>query len=276
METRYAPDPVRFERMNTAEIRQHFLIDDLFAPGQVKLVYWHTDRMIIGSVTPTTAALALEAGQALRANYFAERREIGVINLGGEGQIRVDGVTYSLTKKDTLYIGRGSREIEFSSLAAANPALFYLVSLPAHQAYPAQLAKAEALEAAALGSQAEANQRKLYKVIHPEGIQSCQLVMGFTELAEGSIWNTMPAHTHERRSEVYLYFDLAPDAVVFHLLGQPTETRHIVVRNGQAALSPSWSIHSGAGTRNYTFVWAMGGENQAFSDMDGVKMEALR
>lgn len=276
METRYAPDPVRFERMNTAEIRQHFLIDDLFVPGQVKLVYWHTDRMIIGSVTPATTPLTLEAGQELRANYFAERREIGVINLGGEGQIRVDGATYSLSKKDTLYIGRGSREIEFSSQAAANPARFYLVSLPAHQVYPTQLAKAVAVEAAVLGSQAEANRRNLYKVIHPEGVQSCQLVMGFTELAEGSIWNTMPAHTHERRSEVYLYFDLAPDAVVFHLLGQPTETRHLVVRNGQAALSPSWSIHSGAGTRNYIFVWAMGGENQAFSDMDGVKMEALR
>jgi 4-deoxy-L-threo-5-hexosulose-uronate ketol-isomerase len=275
MEVRYAPDPPRFERMNTAEIRQHFLIEDLFAPGQVKLVYWHTDRMIIGSMTPTDTPLALEAGRELAANYFAERREIGVINIGGEGRITVDGVTYNLGKKDTLYIGRGSRQIEFSSLAAAQPALFYLISLPAHQTYPTQLARAEAVEAVALGSPAEANQRRLYKVIHPEGVQSCQLVMGFTQLAEGSIWNTMPAHTHERRSEVYLYFDLAAEAVVFHLLGQPTETRHLVVRNGQAALSPSWSIHSGAGTKNYTFVWAMGGENQAFSDMDPVKMEGL-
>ncbi|MCQ3975545.1 MAG: 5-dehydro-4-deoxy-D-glucuronate isomerase [Anaerolineae bacterium] len=275
MEVRYAPDPSRFERMNTAEIRQHFLIEDLFGPGQIKLVYWHTDRLIIGSVTPTNAPLALEAGRELAAAYFAERREIGVINIGGEGQITVDGVTYNLGKKDTLYIGRGSRQIEFSSLAATSPASFYLISLPAHQTYPTQLARAEAVEAVALGSPAEANQRRLYKVIHPEGIQSCQLVMGFTQLAEGSIWNTMPAHTHERRSEVYLYFDLATDAVVFHLLGQPTETRHLVVRNGQAALSPSWSIHSGAGTKNYTFVWAMGGENQAFSDMDAVKMEGL-
>lgn len=275
MEVRYAPDPTRFERMNTAEVRQHFLIEDLFAPGQIKLVYWHTDRLIIGSAAPTGSLLALEAGRELAANYFAERREIGVINIGGEGQITVDGATYNLGKKDTLYIGRGSRQIEFSSLSAANPALFYLISLPAHQTYPTQLARAETVEAVALGSPAEANQRQLYKVIHPEGIQSCQLVMGFTQLAEGSIWNTMPAHTHERRSEVYMYFDLAADAVVFHLLGQPTETRHLVVRNGQAALSPSWSIHSGAGTKNYTFVWAMGGENQAFSDMDPVKMEGL-
>lgn len=275
MEVRYAPDPSRFERMNTAEIRQHFLIEDLFILGQIKLVYWHTDRLIIGSVTPADAPLALEAGRELAANYFAERREIGVINIGGEGQITVDGVTYNLGKKDTLYIGRGSRPIEFSSVTATSPASFYLISLPAHQTYPTQLARAEAVEAVALGSPAEANQRRLYKVIHPEGIQSCQLVMGFTQLAEGSIWNTMPAHTHERRSEVYLYFDLAADAVVFHLLGQPSETRHLVVRNGQAALSPSWSIHSGAGTKNYTFVWAMGGENQAFSDMDAVKMEGL-
>jgi 4-deoxy-L-threo-5-hexosulose-uronate ketol-isomerase len=276
MEIRYAPDPTHFERMNTAEIRQNFLIDDLFAPGQVKLVYWHTDRLIIGSVAPTQSPLALEAGQELAANYFAERREIGVINIGGEGQIKVDSITYTLAKKDTLYIGRGSREIEFSSLTAASPALFYLISLPAHQTYPTQQASAEAAGAVALGSQAEANRRHLYKVIHPEGIPSCQLVMGFTQLVEGSIWNTMPAHTHERRSEVYMYFDLAPEAVVFHLMGQPHETRHIVVRNGQAALSPSWSIHAGAGTKNYTFVWAMGGENQAFSDMDGVKMEELR
>jgi 4-deoxy-L-threo-5-hexosulose-uronate ketol-isomerase len=276
METRYAPDPERFERMNTTEIRQNFLIDDLFTPGQLKLTYWHTDRMVIGGAVPTVEPLALEAGRELAADYFAERREIGVVNIGGDGQIKVDGETYPLAKPDTLYIGRGSREIEFASQNADNPAMFYLVSLPAHQTYPTRLAPADSVKPLRLGSQAEANQRALYKVIHPDGLQSCQLVMGFTEMAEGSIWNTMPAHTHERRSEVYLYFDLAPNAVVFHLLGRPTETRHIVVKNGQAALSPSWSIHSGAGTRNYTFIWAMGGENQAFTDMDAVKMEELR
>jgi 4-deoxy-L-threo-5-hexosulose-uronate ketol-isomerase len=262
--------------MNTGELRQNFLIDDLFTPGQVKLVYWHTDRAIIGSVVPVDVPLVLEAGRELAASYFAERREIGVINVGGVGQIKVDGVTYDLVKKDVLYIGRGSREIEFSSLDSTNPALFYLVSYPAHQVYPTRQAKIDEAEPANLGSQTEANKRTLYKVIHPEGMPSCQLVMGFTMLAEGSIWNTMPAHTHERRSEVYMYFDLASDAVVFHLMGQPAETRHLVIRNGQVALSPSWSIHAGAGTRNYTFVWAMGGENQAFSDMDGVKMERLR
>lgn len=275
MEVRYAPDAGSFARMDTTEIRQNFLIADLFVPGQIKLVYWHTDRLIIGSAVPTAEALVLEAGQELAAHYFAERREIGVINIGGEGDINVDGTVYHLAKKDVLYIGRGSQAIEFTSLSPNNPARFYIVSLPAHHSYPTRQAKIGDAEPVALGSQKEANQRVIYKVIHPEGIASCQLVMGFTELAEGSIWNTMPAHTHERRSEIYMYFDLADDAVVFHLMGLPTETRHIVVRNQQVALSPSWSIHAGAGTRNYTFVWVMGGENQAFNDMDGVRMDTL-
>ncbi len=275
MEVRYAPDPERFQRMNTAEVRQQFLLADLFQPGQLKLVYWHTDRAIIGGVTPAGEPLTLEAGKELAADYFAERREIGVINIGGAGLITVDGAKYTMDRKDVLYIGRGSRDISFASRNGENPAQFYLVSYPAHQNYPTRHAKIDAATPVPLGSQAEANRRTIYKVIHAEGIQSCQLVMGFTELAEGSIWNTMPAHTHERRSEVYMYFDVAPDAVVFHLMGRPTETRHLVIRNGQIALSPSWSIHSGAGTRNYSFVWAMGGENQAFNDMDGVKMEEL-
>lgn len=275
MEVRYGPDPEQYERMTTAEIRQHFLVADLFTPDQLKLIYWHTDRMIIGSAVPIQNRLILKAGQELAADFFAQRREIGVINVGGAGQVEVDGATYSLAKKDVLYIGRGSQHIEFTSPNPTHPARFYLVSLPAHQTYPTQYAKSEAAQPISLGSPQEANQRTLYKVIYPEGLQSCQLVLGFTELAEGSIWNTMPAHTHQRRSEVYMYFDLAPNGVVFHLMGQPSETRHIVVRNGQAVLSPSWSIHSGAGSRNYTFVWAMGGENQAFNDMDGVRMEDL-
>ena len=275
MEVRYAPAPEHFTRMNTSEIRQNFLIADLFTPGQVKLVYSHTDRMIIGSAVPTVEPLSLPAGRELAADYFAQRREIGVLNIGDEGWVRVDGTEYTLVNRDVLYIGRGSRDIEFASLAADHPAWFYLVSLPAHQNYPTQLGKIDEAEPVNLGSQKDANRRTIYKFIHPGGMQSSQLVMGFTQLAEGNIWNTMPAHTHERRSEVYMYFDLDQGAVVFHLMGQAGETRHIVVRNGQAVLSPSWSIHAGAGTRNYSFAWAMGGENQDFNDMDGISMEDL-
>jgi 4-deoxy-L-threo-5-hexosulose-uronate ketol-isomerase len=275
MDIRYPPDPKHFERMNTAEIRQSFLVKDLFVPGELKLVYSHVDRMVIGSAVPTSAPLLLEAGPELAADYFAQRREIGVINIGAQGAVNVDGQAYTVSNRDVLYIGLGSREIEFSSADASNPARFYLISLPAHKGYPTQLAKQDAAEPVRLGSQVESNQRVIYKCIHPQGIRSCQLVMGFTELAEGSVWNTMAAHTHERRSEVYMYFDLPGDTVVFHLMGRGHETRHLVVRDGQAVISPSWSIHAGAGTRNYSFVWAMGGENQEFGDMDAVGMDQL-
>ena len=275
MDVRYPPDPKSFERMNTTEIRHIFLIDDLFVPGELKLVYSHVDRMVIGSAVPSSVSLQLEAGPELAADYFTQRREIGVINIGAQGAVKADGQAYTMSNRDVLYIGLGSREIEFSSADANNPARFYLVSLPAHTSYPTQLAKQEEAEPVRLGSQAESNQRVIYKCIHPQGIQSCQLVMGFTELAEGSVWNTMAAHTHERRSEVYMYFDLPEDAVVFHLMGQGHETRHVVVRNCQVVISPSWSLHAGAGTRNYTFVWAMGGENQEFSDMDAIGMDEL-
>jgi 4-deoxy-L-threo-5-hexosulose-uronate ketol-isomerase len=275
MDVRYPPDPKSFERMNTTEIRHIFLIDDLFVPGELKLVYSHVDRMVIGSAVPSSVSLQLEAGPELAADYFTQRREIGAINIGAQGSIKVDGQEYTMANRDVLYIGQGSREIEFSTADANHPARFYLISLPAHTSYPTRLAKQEAAEPVRLGSQAESNQRVIYKCIHPQGIRSCQLVMGFTDLAEGSVWNTMAAHTHERRSEVYMYFDLPKDAVVFHLLGQRHETRHIVVRDGQAVISPSWSLHAGAGTRNYGFVWAMGGENQEFGDMDAVGMDQL-
>jgi 4-deoxy-L-threo-5-hexosulose-uronate ketol-isomerase len=275
MEVRYAPDPQRFERMNTAEVRQSFLVDDLFVPGELKLVYSDIDRLVIGSALPTTTPLSLEAGPELAADYFAQRREIGAFNIGGPGGVRVDGQEYPVANKEIMYIGRGSQVIEFSTLNANNPARFYLISLPAHTSYPTQHAGLEVADPVHLGTQAEANRRTIYKYIHPQGIQSCQLVMGFTELAEGSVWNTMAAHTHERRSEVYMYFDLEGDALVFHFMGQPHETRHIVVREGQAVISPSWSIHAGAGTSNYCFVWAMGGENQDFGDMDAIGMEEI-
>lgn len=268
MEVRYSRDPQNFKRMNTAEIRDEFLVADLFTPGEIKLIYLHIDRMIVGSAVPTSQPLRLEAGTELRANYFAERREIGVFNIGNEGSITVDDQAYNMACRDMLYIGRGSKGIMFSSVDANQPARFYIISLPAHKEYPTTLATQAQANRLDLGSKASANERTIFQYIHEGGVQSCQLVMGFTELASGSVWNTMPAHTHERRSEVYMYFNLAGDNVVFHLMGQPQETRQIVVREGQVVISPSWSIHAGAGTGSYCFVWAMGGENQAFADMD--------
>jgi 4-deoxy-L-threo-5-hexosulose-uronate ketol-isomerase len=276
MEARYFPDPVRFERMNTAETRESFLIESLFSPDGIDLVYSHADRAIIGSAVPVSGPLKMETSAELRSEYFCERREMGVINIGGDGLIVVDGAAYPLRRHDALYIGRGSREIIFGSAAPDHPSRYYLVSYPAHAAYPTTRAGVDAAEASTLGSDRECNRRTIRKYIHPNGIQSCQLVMGFTALEEGSIWNTMPPHTHERRSEVYLYFNLPEDSAVFHFMGYPRETRHIVVRNEQAVLSPSWSIHAGAGATNYSFIWAMGGENRDFADMDGVGLREMR
>jgi 4-deoxy-L-threo-5-hexosulose-uronate ketol-isomerase len=275
MEIRYSRDPQSFTRMNTAEIRDEFLVDDLFAPGEIKLIYSNVDRMIVGSAVPTTQPLRLEAGAELRAEYFAERREIGVFNIGEPGSITVDGQEYGMARQEMLYIGRGSKEVSFASADAGDPALFYIVSLPAHKEYPTtHITKAQA-NRVEIGSQDAANKRIIYQYIYEGGVPSCQLVIGFTELAPGNVWNTMAAHTHERRSEVYLYFDIPGDNVVFHFMGDPQETRHIVVRDGQAVISPSWSIHAGAGTRRYNFVWAMGGENQAFDDMDPAPMDKV-
>jgi 4-deoxy-L-threo-5-hexosulose-uronate ketol-isomerase len=261
--------------MNTAEIREEFLVDELFAPGEIKLIYLSIDRMIVGSAVPTSQSLSLEAGAELRAEYFAERREIGVFNVGEQGSIMVDDREYGMANQEMLYIGRGSRRVSFSSADAGNPARFYIVSLPAHKEYPTtHVTKAQA-NRVDLGNQEAANARTIYQYIYQGGVPSCQLVMGFTELVPGNVWNTMTAHTHGRRSEVYLYFDLADDNVVFHFMGDPRETRHIVVREGQAVISPSWSIHAGAGTRHYNFVWAMGGENQAFDDMDPAPMDKV-
>lgn len=275
METRYSRDPQSFARMNTSEIRHEFLVADLFAPGGIKLVYLNIDRMIVGSAVPTGQPLSLEAGTELRAEYFAERREIGVFNIGEQGSITVDGQEYEMAYQEMLYIGRGSKEVRFSSADASRPARFYIVSLPAHKEYPTAHSNKAQANRVDLGSKEAANVRTIYQYIHEGGVPSCQLVMGFTELAPGNVWNTMTAHTHERRSEVYLYFNLAGDNVVFHLMGDPRETRHIVVRDGQAVISPSWSIHAGAGTSHYNFVWAMGGENQAFDDMDPAPMDEV-
>jgi len=276
MEIRLAPDLTRYSRLTTAELRAGYLIENLFQPGTIQLLYTDVDRAVVGGAVPTTQKLLLGTAKELASTYFAERRELGVINVGGKGSIAVDGKEFTLEKKDCLYIGRGSQKIEFASADAKAPAWFYLVSYPAHAAYPTRLATPKDAEPVSLGSQRDANQRTIYKYIHLNGIKSCQLVMGFTELKEGSIWNTMPPHTHTRRTEVYLYFDVAADAAVFHFMGPAEETRHLVVRNGQAVLSPPWSMHCGAGTRHYSFIWAMGGENQEFTDMDQIKVEALK
>ena len=276
MEVRFSTDPGGFRRMTTEELQQAFLIDRLFTPDEVPMLYSDIDRSITGSAVPVKGALTLLATKKeMAAEHFADRREIGIINIGKEGTITVDGKGYPMAHKDALYIGRGAREIEFASKNGKEPALFYFVSYPAHQGFPTTHSKFTDAEPAKLGSQKDANKRTIYKYIHPNGVKSCQLVMGLTELDEGSVWNTMPPHTHQRRSEVYMYFNIDPTAMVVHLMGQPNETRHLVIRNGQAVLNPSWSIHAGVGTQNYSFIWAMGGENQVFDDMDGVKIEEL-
>ena len=276
MQVRYSADPVRFPRMTTQEVRDEFLIESLFQAGQVEMIYSDIDRAITGSAVPTKKALTLSAADELRADFFCQRRELGVLNIGGSGKVTVDGTDYAMANKDGLYIGRGSKEIRFTSDEAKTPALFYLLSYPAHADYPTVHVKKSEAEPVELGTMEGSNKRTIYKLIHPAGAQSCQLVMGFTELTPGCVWNTMPPHTHERRMEVYMYFDIDENNRVFHLMGSPAETRHIVVANGQAVISPSWSIHSGVGTGAYTFCWGMGGENQAFDDMDHLSIGDLK
>ena len=275
METRVLPDTIRAARLNAAQLRECFLVDKLFAPGETCLVYTFLDRMIVGSVVPTGKRLKLSGGKELASEFFAERREVGVLNLGSRGMICVDGRTYEMAPRDGLYIGRGAKQISFESGDPGSPAKFYLASFPAHASHADQHIEASQTDPLELGSDEKANRRTIYKYIHSGGVKSCQLVMGITALAKGSVWNTMPTHTHPRRVEAYLYFGMSPDTVIFHLMGEPGETRHIVVRNEQVALSPSWSIHSGCGTDNYSFAWAMGGENQQFDDMDAVGMDEL-
>ena len=276
MEMRYPFHPEQVKRMTTAELRREFLVQSLFVPGELKLVYSHIDRVIVGGVMPTKAPLPLAAdSKEIAADYFLERREIGIVNVGGKGEVVTDGTPHTMTKLDALYVGKGTQSVTFASEDPQNPARYYLVSTPAHTRYPTVKASNGEAEPLHLGDISNSNERTIYKYIHPDGVQSCQLTLGVTLLAANNMWNTMPAHTHARRMEVYFYFDIAGDNVVFHLMGEPNETRHLVMRNEQAAISPSWSIHAGMGTGNYAFVWAMAGENQAFSDMDAVGMEGL-
>jgi 4-deoxy-L-threo-5-hexosulose-uronate ketol-isomerase len=270
MRTFNGPGPSEFARLNTREIRREFLLDGLFQPGEIHLAATGLDRLIAGGIVPLTE-LVLDAAPELRANYFHERRETGVINIGAEGRVIVDGSEYVLRTRECLYIGMGAREIRFRSGEGA-PAVYYLLSCAAHRRFPTRLVTHADAAIVETGDACNASRRRIVRYIHEHGVESCQLVMGYTELAEGSVWNTWPAHTHARRSEVYLYFD-CNGGLVTHLLGVPDETRHVIVRDRQAVLSPPWSIHAGVGTCPYRFVWGMAGENRAFEDMDPIDQE---
>jgi 4-deoxy-L-threo-5-hexosulose-uronate ketol-isomerase len=274
METRYSPNHVGYQKLGTRELRDTFLVESLFARGKVELVYSDADRAIIGSAVPAGPPIALTADAELRAGYFCERRELGVLNIGGPGAVEVDGRHFELAKFDCLYVGRGSRNVSFASDDPGSPAAFYLLSYPAHAAYPTTAIRQADANHVHLGSAAEANRRTIHQYIHTGGARSCQLVMGYTQLHEGAVWNTMPPHTHARRSEIYVYFDLGK-ARVMHFMGTPEETRHIVISDRQAVISPSWSIHCACGTGSYAFCWGMGGENQEFTDMDSFSLDRL-
>jgi 4-deoxy-L-threo-5-hexosulose-uronate ketol-isomerase len=276
MEIRYAVHPEQMKTMDTQKMRENFLVENLFAADRLNMVYSHIDRIIAGGVSPVQGTVDLRGTKELGVDFFLQRREMGIINIGAAGSISVDGKRHALENRECLYIGMGAKEVSFASGDRDHPAKFYFNSAPAHAAYPVVklgLGDAQRLD---LGDPLKANVRTIHQFIHPKVLKSCQLVMGMTILAPGSNWNTMPCHTHDRRMEVYLYFDVPEESVVFHLMGEPHETRHLVVRNEQAVISPSWSIHSGVGTGSYTFIWGMVGENQTFTDMDDIPMSALR
>lgn len=272
----HLPDFQRTRQLSTAELRSNFLVDGLFKLGEITLRHVDLDRVVLGGAVPLGEPLRLESPLSLAASYFAERREIGVLNISARGTIVVDGHRYAMDCLDVLYIGRGSKEVTFESDDPARPARFYIVSYPAHTSHPTTRVGRSDAVASDLGTPEGANQRRLAKYIHAGGVQSAQLVMGVTELKPGSVWNTMPSHTHSRRTEVYLYFNVPNDAIVVHLMGEPSETRHLIVRDEEVVLSPGWSVHSGCGTSNYAFCWAMGGENQDFTDMQAVAMTELK
>ncbi|MCM3502132.1 5-dehydro-4-deoxy-D-glucuronate isomerase [Microbacterium sp. P26] len=273
---RYATHPEQIPGMNTAQLRERFLIDDVFVAGEVRLTYTHHDRIVLGGAVPAGSPLPLTGYPEIRSEYFLEHRELGIVNVGGAGTVTADGEVYELVTGACLYLGRGIRDVVFADGADAAGAQFYLFSAPAHTAYPAALVSPGEGTVRELGDQLTSNRRTLNQYIHENGVKSCQIVMGVTQLHPGSMWNTMPAHTHDRRTECYLYFDLPEDARVVHLMGEREETRHLIVGDRQAIISPSWSLHSGVGTAAYSFVWAMAGENQSFDDMDAAPITDLR
>lgn len=274
--SRFAVDPQAAAAMGTDELRAHFHIADLFRPDRISLTYTHYDRMIVGGAMPASAGLKLETIKPTGTKTFLERRELIAVNIGGPGSIAVGDTTYQLASRDMLYLGMGTDPVTFSSTSRDRPAKFYLLSAPAHAGHPTKLIRIDDAKRLDLGSQATSNERSIFQFIHPEGASTCQLVVGMTQLAPGSVWNTMPCHVHDRRMEAYLYFDLPENARVFHFMGEPDETRHIVVRSEEAVLSPGWSIHSGAGTSNYAFIWAMAGDNVDYTDVDPVAIGDLR
>jgi 4-deoxy-L-threo-5-hexosulose-uronate ketol-isomerase len=275
-EVRYAASPQDVKSYDTTRLRDEFLIDNLMSPDEVNLVYSHYDRFISGSAVPVKEVLTLEAIDPLKADYFLERRELGIINIGGSGTVTVDGTVYELDNREALYVGKGNKEVVFASTSANEPALFYLNSTPAHKAYPNKKIGINDVEVVQLGAPETANARTLRKYIVNSVVDVCQLQMGMTELKSGSVWNTMPAHVHDRRMEVYFYFDVPAEQSVCHFMGQPQETRHIWMQNNQAVISPAWSVHSGSGTSNYTFIWGMAGENLDYGDMDHCKITELK
>lgn len=276
MEVRFAIGPAETATMDTEALRSHFLVENLMRPGHITLVYTHYDRMIVGGAVPTDAPLTLGNPEELRANFFLERREMGIINVGGSGKVIADGNTYPLQKLDGMYLGKGTQAVQFVSDSAAEPAIFYLLSNPAHAVYPAGVCTRQQAAPVELGAPETSNRRTVYKYIHLEGLQSCQLVMGLTMLAPGSVWNSIPPHTHTRRMEVYFYFDLPAEQRLFHFMGNPRETRHLVMANHEAVISPPWSTHFGCGTSNYGFIWGMCGENLVYTDMDPAPVPTLR
>jgi len=276
MEVRSASNPRDMKHYTTERLREEFLIQGLFTADNSKMVYSHIDRIITAGFMPVTKELTLEAGKELAADYFLQRREMGCINIGGKGVITVDGVEYVMEPRDGIYIGMGNKEVTFKSLDANCPAKFYVSSCPAHTTYPIVKIDITKAKKVPCGSVEDCNKRVINQYIHPEVMKSCQLSMGLTQLEPGSNWNTMPSHTHDRRMEVYMYLDMGENDAVFHMMGEPTETRHVIMHNEEAIISPSWSIHSGVGTKAYSFIWAMCGENQEFTDMDHIETKDLR
>ncbi|MFC4231376.1 5-dehydro-4-deoxy-D-glucuronate isomerase [Parasediminibacterium paludis] len=276
MQVRFQNSPKETSSMNTQQLRDNFLVQNLMQPGKIELVYSHFDRVIVGGVVPTSATINLPNEEELKANFFLERREIGIINIGGKGTVTADGVAFPIEKLECVYLGKGTQDVTFTSTNSDEPAMFYLLSVPAHQSYPNRsMTKAEAAPVH-LGDITTSNKRTIYKYIHNDGIQSCQLVMGLTALEPGSVWNSVPPHTHTRRMEVYFYFDVHPDHRVMHFMGEPQETRHLIMATNEAVISAPWSMHFGVGTASYGFIWAMAGENKAFTDMDPQPIATLK
>jgi len=275
MEIRFTQSPAETAAMQTQALRDHFLISNLFEDNKINLTYTHYDRVIVGGVKPVKEKVALPNPTELRAEYFLERRELGIINVGGNGKVIADGTTHTISKMDCLYLGKGTQVVLFESEDANHPALFYILSAPAHHAYPAAICTKQNAQPVELGAAATSNKRTVYKYIHLEGIKSCQLVMGLTVLEEGSVWNSVPPHTHTRRMEVYFYFDLPAEHRIFHFMGEPCATKHIVMANHEATISAPWSTHFGCGTCHYGFIWGMAGENLVYTDMDPAPIHTL-